>query len=60
MEDFTPHSCRSASATETSNRNLDTLGILRKACWSNAKTFLQFHKKILRYEGIDLRKIMEH
>ena len=60
MEDFTPHSCRSASATEASNRNLDILDILRKACWSNAKTILQYHKKILHYEGIGLSKIMEY
>ena len=31
--------------------NLNILDILRKACWSNAKTFLQHYKKeIVSYE----------
>ena len=45
IENFTPHSCRSASATKTFNMSLDIIDILRKACWSNAKTFLQHYKK---------------
>ena len=45
IESFTPHSCRSASTAKTFNMNLDILVILRKACWNNAKTFLQYYKK---------------
>ena len=39
IENFTPHSCRSASTTKVFNMSLDVVDILRKACWSNAKTF---------------------
>ena len=40
---------------------LDIKDILRKACWSNAKTFLQhFKKEIIRYEVVDFNKIMEY
>ena len=45
IENFTPHSCRSASTAKAFNMNLDILVILRKACWNNAKTFLQYYKK---------------
>ena len=47
IENFTPFSCRSASTTEAFNTSLDILDILRKACWSNAKTYLQHYKKKL-------------
>ena len=41
--------------------SLDITDILRKACWRNAKTFLQRYKKeIVSYEGIDFNKIMEY
>ena len=41
--------------------NLDILDIVRKACWSNAKTFLQHYKKeIVSYEGVDFNKIVEY
>ena len=40
---------------------LDIMDILRKACWSNAKTFLQRYKKeIISYEGVDFNKIIEY
>ena len=36
------------------------LDILRKACWSSAKTFLQHYKKeTVSYEGVDFNKIIE-
>ena len=61
IENFTPHSFRSASTTKAFNMSLDILDILRKACWSNAKTFLQHYKKeIVSYEGVDFNKIMEY
>ena len=61
IENFSPHSCRSASTTKAFNMSLDILDILRKACWSNAKTFLQHYKKeTISYEGIDFNKIMEY
>ena len=61
IENFSPHSCRSASTTKAYNMSLDIMDILRKACWSNAKTFLQHYKKeIIRYEGVDFNKIMEY
>ena len=41
IENFSPHSCRSASTTKAFNMSLDIMGLLRKAFWSNAKTFLQ-------------------
>ena len=41
IENFTPHSCRSALTTKAFNMSLDIMDILRKACWRNAKTFLQ-------------------
>ena len=41
IENFTPHSCRSASTAKAYNMSLDILDILRKTCWSNAKTFFQ-------------------
>ena len=51
IENFTPHSYSSASATKAFSMNLNILDILRKACWSNAKTFLQHYKKeIVSYE----------
>ena len=53
IENFTPHSCRSASTSNAFNMKLDILDILRKACWSNAKTFLQHYKKeIVSYEEV--------
>ena len=61
IENFSPHSCRSASTTKAFNVSLDILDILSKPCWSNAKTFLQCYKKeIVSYEGVDFNKIMEY
>ena len=61
IENVTPHSCRSVSTTKAFNMNLDILDVLRKACWSNAKTFLQHYKKgIVSYEGVDFDKFMEY
>ena len=61
IENFTPRSCRSASTAKAFNMNLDILDILSKACWSNAKTFLQHYKKeIVSYEEVDFNKIMEY
>ena len=41
--------------------SLDILDILRKACWSNAITFIQHYKKeIVSCEGVDFNKIMEY
>ena len=61
IENFTPHSCKSASTTKAFNMNLDILDILGKACWDNAKTFLQHCKKeIVSYEGVDFNKITEY
>ena len=45
IKNVTQHSCRFASTTKAFNMSLDILDILRKACWSNAKTFLQHYKK---------------
>ena len=44
IENFSLYSCRSASTTKAFNMSLDILDILKKACWSNAKTFLQHYK----------------
>ena len=61
IENLAPRSCRSASTTKAFNMNLDILDIVRKACWSNAKTFLQHYKKeIVSYEGVDFNKIVEY
>ena len=61
IENFTPRSCRSASTTKAFIMNLDILDILRKACWSNAKIFLQHYKtEIVSYKGVDFDKIMEY
>ena len=61
IENFTPHSCRSASTTKAFTVSLDILDIFRKACWSNAKTFLQHYKKeTVSYEGVDFNKTMEY
>ena len=61
IENFSPHSCRSALTTKVFNMSLDILHILRKAYWSNAKTFLQHYKKdIVNYEGIDFNKILAY
>ena len=61
IENFSPHSCRSASTTKAFNMSLDILDILRKACWSNAKTFLQYNKKeVVSYKVVDFNKIMEY
>ena len=41
--------------------SLDIMDIIRKAYWSNAKTFLQHYKKeITSYEGVDFNKIIEY
>ena len=37
IENFTPHSCRSASTTKAFNMSLDIMDALGKVCWSNAK-----------------------
>ena len=61
IENFTPHSCESASTTKAFNMKFDILDILGKACWGNAKTFLQHYKKeIVSYEGVDFNKITEY
>ena len=61
IENFTPHSCRSASTTKALKMSLDILNILRKACWTNAETFLwHCKKKIVSYNGLDFNKIMEY
>ena len=61
IETLSPHSCTSASTTKAYNMSLDIMDILRKACWSNAKTFLQHYKKeIICYEVVDFNKIMEY
>ena len=54
-------SCRSASTIKAFNKSLDILDILRKACWSNAKTFFQHYKKeIVCYDEVDFKKILEY
>ena len=61
IENLTPHSYRSALTTKAFNMSLDIIEILRKACWSNAKTFPQhYEKEIVSYEGVDFNKIMEY
>ena len=41
--------------------SLDIMDILRKACWREAKTFLQhYKKKIVSYGEVDFNKIMEY
>ena len=41
--------------------SLNILDILRKACWSNTKTFLQhYQKEVVSYEGVDFNKIVEY
>ena len=45
IENFIPHSCRSASTTKAFNMSLDIPDMLSKACWSSAKTFLQHYQK---------------
>ena len=41
--------------------SLDIMDILRKACWSKAKTFLQhYKKKIVSYGEVDFNKIVEY
>ena len=41
--------------------SLYILDILRKACWSNAKTFPQhYEKELLSYVGGDFNKTMEY
>ena len=58
---FTPHSCRSGSITKAFNMSLDIMDILRKTCWSKAKTFLQhYKKKIVSYGEVDFNKIVEY
>ena len=44
IQNIIAHSCRSASTTKALNMSLDIMDILRKACWSNVKTFLQHCK----------------
>ena len=47
--------CRSVSTSEAFNINLNILNIVRKACWSNAKTSLQhYEKEIISYKEIKL------
>ena len=61
IENFNPRNCRSASTTKAFNMSLDILDSLSKACWSNAKTFLQHHKKeIVCYERVDFNKILAY
>ena len=61
IENFTPHSCRSASIAKAFNMSFHFMDILRKVCWRNAETFPQHHKKeIACYEGVDFNKIMEY
>ena len=58
--DFTPHSCRSASTSKASNMNFDIIDILKKGCWSNAKTFYKYYKKeITEYKEVDFNRIIE-
>ena len=61
IENFTRHSCRSASTTKAFNMSLDIMDIFTKACWSNAKTFFQYYKKeIVSCEGVYFHKIIEY
>jgi len=51
---FSPHSCRSASTSKASSINIDLEEILKKACWSNAKTFRNhYQKEIIALEDMD-------
>ena len=59
IETFTPHCCKSVS-TKAFNMSPDILTILRKACWSKAKTFQRHKEEILCYEGVDFKKIMKY
>ena len=61
IENVSPHSYWSASTIKAFNMCLDSMDILRKACCSNAKKFLQHYKReIIRYKGVDFNKIMEY
>ena len=53
--DITPHSCRSASTTKASNMKFDMIDILKKGCWSNAKTFYKHYM----YKEVDFNRIIE-
>ena len=55
IENVTPDNCRSVSTSEAFNINLNILNIVRKACWSNAKTSLQhYEKEVISYKEIKL------
>lgn len=58
---FSPHSCRAAATSKAEMVNVDLEEILKKACWSNAKTFHQHYKKdILSLEEMNnFQKILE-
>ena len=57
---FSPHSCRAAATTKAKKLNVDLDLILKKACWTNAKTFHKFyHKQIAEETEDNFNKIIE-
>ena len=58
---FSAHSCRSAATSKAKLMNVDLEEILRKACWSNVRTFEKHYKKnIVSMEELNsFHKILE-
>ena len=60
LENFPPHSCRSASTTKELPMNLDISDILKKGCWSDAKTlYEQYKKEIIIYKEVAFNGIIK-
>ena len=61
INNFSSHSCRSASTPKAKNLNIDMDVILKKACWANVSTFKKFYdKNICDNVNLSMNKILEN
>ena len=47
---FRPHSCRAASTSAAYDKGMPIATIMKAAGWSSAKTYYQYHKKLIQEE----------
>ena len=49
LEEYTPHTYRSAATSKASQLNVDIAEILKQGCWKNAKEIFSFYKRALYF-----------
>ena len=60
--DFSPHSCRAASASKSKNMEVNIDETLKRSCWKNRKNFFIYYDKVITEyapDDIDFKRICQ-